>query len=394
MATGLIESMSVAVAPEDYRDTYQRRVEKLIEDKRAGREVVTEAESVRADRHVRPDGRAAAQRRGSPLGAAGEEGDERRASEGQGARQGRARALRSTDRAKLECGEQGRTDAAGPEAGPARSVHDEPRSARGRPGRAEPSGLLARATRPALRAARPAAGTVDRTAYPAGPTGPASGQRWPGTVPRCRLPSSSSRSATRSAPRRCGWPGSPRSCCAATTSCWCAGRTPAPGRRSPASSTRARNRPPLAAVRETEEEAGVRATAESLVWVHVTPPVVYPNGDRSQYLDLVFRMRWTAGEPNPADGENMTPAGSRWTRCRRFPRRCSPGSGPRWTTTPRPLRDRLVPAPEVRAISPVIQVAHGKAPPELIPGVSARAQRRQASAGRRNYCANFRCRTR
>ena len=67
--------------------------------------------------------------------------------------------------------------------------------------------------------------------------------------------------------------------------------------------------PAVAAVRETEEEAGVLATAESLVWVHVTPPVVYPNGDRSQYLDLVFRMRWTAGEPNPADGENTD---ARW----------------------------------------------------------------------------------
>ena len=28
--------------------------------------------------------------------------------------------------------------------------------------------------------------------------------------------------------------------------------------------------------------------------------VVYANGDRAQYLDLVFRMRWTAGDPHPA----------------------------------------------------------------------------------------------
>jgi DNA end-binding protein Ku len=44
MATALIESMSGPWRPEDYRDTYTERVEKLIEDKRRGREVVTEAE--------------------------------------------------------------------------------------------------------------------------------------------------------------------------------------------------------------------------------------------------------------------------------------------------------------------------------------------------------------
>ena len=44
MATGLIEAMSGPWKPEDFRDTYTERVEKLIEDKRKGREVVTEAE--------------------------------------------------------------------------------------------------------------------------------------------------------------------------------------------------------------------------------------------------------------------------------------------------------------------------------------------------------------
>ena len=44
MATGLIESMSAPWRPEDYRDTYSERVEKLIEDKRRGRETVSEAE--------------------------------------------------------------------------------------------------------------------------------------------------------------------------------------------------------------------------------------------------------------------------------------------------------------------------------------------------------------
>jgi len=44
MATGLIEAMSGEWKPKDFRDTYTERVEKLIEDKRKGREVVSEAE--------------------------------------------------------------------------------------------------------------------------------------------------------------------------------------------------------------------------------------------------------------------------------------------------------------------------------------------------------------
>jgi ADP-ribose pyrophosphatase YjhB (NUDIX family) len=67
--------------------------------------------------------------------------------------------------------------------------------------------------------------------------------------------------------------------------------------------------PALAAVREVAEEADVRAVAQSLVLVDVSEPVDYPNGDRSQYLDLVFRLRWVSGEPSPADGENTE---ARW----------------------------------------------------------------------------------
>ena len=62
--------------------------------------------------------------------------------------------------------------------------------------------------------------------------------------------------------------------------------------------------PAVAAVREVEEEAGVQARPERLVWVRVTEPVVYSNGDVTQYLDLVFRLSWVAGEPEPADDEN------------------------------------------------------------------------------------------
>ena len=62
--------------------------------------------------------------------------------------------------------------------------------------------------------------------------------------------------------------------------------------------------PAVAAVREVAEEAGVVAVAERLALVHALPPMRYPNGDRSQYLDHVFSCRWIGGEPWPADGEN------------------------------------------------------------------------------------------
>jgi DNA end-binding protein Ku len=44
MATSLIEAMSGKWKPGDYRDTYTAKVHRLIEDKRKGKEIVTEAE--------------------------------------------------------------------------------------------------------------------------------------------------------------------------------------------------------------------------------------------------------------------------------------------------------------------------------------------------------------
>lgn len=62
--------------------------------------------------------------------------------------------------------------------------------------------------------------------------------------------------------------------------------------------------PADAAIRETLEEAGVTAAVDRLAQVGVTGEVTYPNGDRTQYLDLTFRCSYIAGEPHPADGEN------------------------------------------------------------------------------------------
>jgi 8-oxo-dGTP pyrophosphatase MutT (NUDIX family) len=66
--------------------------------------------------------------------------------------------------------------------------------------------------------------------------------------------------------------------------------------------------PAVAAEREVLEEANIVARAEALLWVRALPPIRYPNGDRSQYLDLVFRCSYLSGDPFPADGENTEAA--------------------------------------------------------------------------------------
>ncbi|GLW55797.1 NUDIX hydrolase [Kitasatospora phosalacinea] len=58
-------------------------------------------------------------------------------------------------------------------------------------------------------------------------------------------------------------------------------------------------------VRECLEETGVAVLPERLVSVGVTPVIEYPNGDRSQYLDLVFRCRPLSGEARVNDDESL-----------------------------------------------------------------------------------------
>ena len=62
--------------------------------------------------------------------------------------------------------------------------------------------------------------------------------------------------------------------------------------------------PSETAVREAAEEAGVTIEIDRLLWLDVTGPVVYPNGDQCQYLDHGFRARVVAGEPRVADDES------------------------------------------------------------------------------------------
>lgn len=62
--------------------------------------------------------------------------------------------------------------------------------------------------------------------------------------------------------------------------------------------------PALTAVRECLEETGVHCEVDLLAWVGVTGVVEYPNGDRSQYVDHVFRCRYVSGEAHVADDES------------------------------------------------------------------------------------------
>ncbi|WP_029291776.1 NUDIX domain-containing protein [Cellulomonas sp. HZM] len=62
--------------------------------------------------------------------------------------------------------------------------------------------------------------------------------------------------------------------------------------------------PAVAGAREVLEEASVVAVAERLTRVKALAPMTYPNGDRSQYLDLTFRFRYVSGEAAPGDDES------------------------------------------------------------------------------------------
>lgn len=62
--------------------------------------------------------------------------------------------------------------------------------------------------------------------------------------------------------------------------------------------------PAQTAVREAAEEASVQIEVERMVWMGVTRPVTYANGDQCQYLDHGFRARWVGGEAQVGDEES------------------------------------------------------------------------------------------
>ncbi|MEV6978672.1 NUDIX domain-containing protein [Kitasatospora sp. NPDC093806] len=59
------------------------------------------------------------------------------------------------------------------------------------------------------------------------------------------------------------------------------------------------------AVRECLEESGVVAVPERLITVTVSPEITYPNGDRTQYLELIFRCRPVGGEVRIDEDETL-----------------------------------------------------------------------------------------
>jgi 8-oxo-dGTP pyrophosphatase MutT (NUDIX family) len=62
--------------------------------------------------------------------------------------------------------------------------------------------------------------------------------------------------------------------------------------------------PADAVVREVFEETGVHVVPERLVGVYDGPSVTYMNGDRVQYVTIVFRCRPIGGSPHVHDDEN------------------------------------------------------------------------------------------
>ncbi len=65
--------------------------------------------------------------------------------------------------------------------------------------------------------------------------------------------------------------------------------------------------PQTAAVRETEEEAGVRIALGSLLGVFGGPEfrITYPNGDQTSYVSTVFDATVIGGTPTP-DGDETS----------------------------------------------------------------------------------------
>jgi ADP-ribose pyrophosphatase YjhB (NUDIX family) len=63
-----------------------------------------------------------------------------------------------------------------------------------------------------------------------------------------------------------------------------------------------------AAEREVLEEASIVAEVERLAGVSVTPEYEYPNGDRTSYTNLTYRLRYVSGDPIVGDDESLDAA--------------------------------------------------------------------------------------
>ncbi|WP_067496849.1 NUDIX domain-containing protein [Actinoplanes sp. TFC3] len=63
--------------------------------------------------------------------------------------------------------------------------------------------------------------------------------------------------------------------------------------------------PAQTVVREVWEETAVHVVPERIVAVTTHPPNVYPNGDRTEYVDITFRCRATGGQARVNDDESL-----------------------------------------------------------------------------------------
>ena len=63
--------------------------------------------------------------------------------------------------------------------------------------------------------------------------------------------------------------------------------------------------PAETAVREVYEETAVHVVPERITSVLTQPPNVYPNGDRTEFVDITFRCRAVGGEARVNDDESL-----------------------------------------------------------------------------------------
>jgi 8-oxo-dGTP pyrophosphatase MutT (NUDIX family) len=63
--------------------------------------------------------------------------------------------------------------------------------------------------------------------------------------------------------------------------------------------------PAQAAVREIMEETGVSAVVERVLSVFTNEPIVYPNGDHAQFIDIVLCCRAVGGRARVNDDESL-----------------------------------------------------------------------------------------
>ncbi|WP_148058932.1 NUDIX hydrolase [Bogoriella caseilytica] len=94
--------------------------------------------------------------------------------------------------------------------------------------------------------------------------------------------------------------------------------------------------PAMGLLREITEETAIIAEALALTHVSVGPPTSYPNGDRTQFLDLTFWCRPLSGEAQVAD-EESTEVG--WFALGDLPAPLAPSSAERLAATLRYRHD-------------------------------------------------------